>query len=539
MLFLHFGTLAQSAPTWQSARAIGTGSEYSPETAVDAAGNFYEVGTFFGTTTVGGTTLTSQGDRDGYVAKFTPTGILAWVRQLGAAEYEAVNGVAVDATGNVYITGAFSNSLTLGNNLFLTGGAGPRKVFVIRYSPQGTPEWVQQGALITTASSEGNSIGTDANGNVYVTGLLGRTLTIGSTTIALTGTNPGSGTGAFLARFSSSTGVLQSLLPAFTYSSTTNTITYTDPKLAVAATGEVYLFNTIFQSIVFGSTILTTRGQTDVVAAKYNAQGTFMWARQFGGTSTDWLGNGAVDAAGNLYVAGEFVGPATFGTTTLPGYGSSDGFLVKCSAQGVVEWTQPSGGLGSDRHAAVKVDVAGNPYVIGGFNNTAQLGPITLTSAGGYDAVVATYTPQGQLRWGQTAGGPGTDSGFSLGLDAVGNVYALGTFDSPCSFGSLTLTSPLISERFLARLGNGTLATQARQAISVGLYPNPATTTVHLPNVPVGSRVQLLDAVGRIAHTTVVTAGATASLQGLIRGLYAVRATDAQGQQYTGRLIVE
>jgi hypothetical protein len=237
-------------------------------------------------------------------------------------------------------------------------------------------------------------------------------------------------------------------------------------------------------------------------------------------------------------VVGEFVGPAMFGTTTLPGYGS-DGFLVKCSAQGVVEWTQPSGGPSTDRYVAVKVDAAGNQYVLGGFNNTTQLGALTLTSAGGYDVVVATYTPQGQLRRGQTTGGPGTDFGSSLGLYAVGNVYTLGNFASPSSFGSLTLTSSLPSERFLARLGNGTLATQANQAIPVSLYPNPATTAIHLPSIPVGSRVELLDSVGRVVRTAVVTSGATVALQGLTPGLYAVRATDDQGRQYTGRLVME
>ena len=80
---------------------------------------------------------------------------------------------------------------------------------------------------------------------------------------------------------------------------------------------------------------------------------------------------------------------------------------------------------------------------------------------------------------------------------------------------------------------------EAQRAVAVGLYPNPANTTVHLPTVPVGSRVQLLDAVGRIIRNTVVTAGATISLQGVTLGLYAVRATDTQGRQYTARLIVE
>ncbi len=204
-----------------------------------------------------------------------------------------------------------------------------------------------------------------------------------------------------------------------------------------------------------------------------------------------------------------------------------------------MQWVQPSGGPGADRLSSVALDAAGNPYVTGLFSNVARFGATTLTSAGSQDISVAAYTPQGQTRWTQQAGGPGSDAGSHIGLDASGEVRVLGYFAGTCAFGSYSLNTSAISESFLARLGSGPLATRPSQPIPVSLYPNPATTAVRIPSVPVGNQVQLLDAVGRITRTLLVGTDATVSLQGVTPGLYMVRATDAQGQQYTGRLVVQ
>jgi hypothetical protein len=205
-----------------------------------------------------------------------------------------------------------------------------------------------------------------------------------------------------------------------------------------------------------------------------------------------------------------------------------------------MEWVQSGAGPNADGLSSVSLDANGNPYVSGYFMDSAQFSSVTLTSVGSRDIAVVAYTPQGQLRWTQQAGGPGADTGSYLGLDATGQVYVHGIFTGSCAFGSLSVaTSATGLESFVARLGNNMLATQAPRVVPVSLYPNPATTTVRLPTVPVGSRVQLLNAVGRLTHTAVVTTSAIVSLQGVAPGLYVVRATDAQGRQYTGRLVVE
>jgi hypothetical protein len=82
-------------------------------------------------------------------------------------------------------------------------------------------------------------------------------------------------------------------------------------------------------------------------------------------------------------------------------------------------------------------------------------------------------------------------------------------------------------------------AVSAARSLPLGLYPNPATTTVHVPGLAAGSCVQLLDALGRPVRTATVTAAAQVSVSGLAPGLYTLRATDTRGKQLVGKLVVE
>lgn len=538
-LYASFSSLAQALPTWQSARATGPGSAFLTNMAVDAAGNTYEVGSFATATAIDGTVLLSQGNTDGYLAKYTPTGSLAWVRQLGSSGPDLAQSVALDAAGNAYVSGYFTGSITLSTSVGLNGGTSSlRKAFVARFSPQGTPQWAQQSAATASASTAASGIGTDALGHVYVVGLFTTTVTLGTTTLTV----PNATDAVFIARLSALTGVVETGTPAFTYGPPTGTTTaLSAPEVAVAATGEVFVLSSFSQPAVLNAgTTFTSRGDNDVLVAKYTALGTFDWARQFGGAADDLLRQGVVDTSGNLYVVGLFTGSATFGTSTVFGAGSYDGYLVKYSPQGTLAWVQPSGGPNTDALSGVSLDGIGNPYVVGSFSGTTRFGSTMLTSAGNGDIAVAAYSPQGQLRWVQRAGGPNTDRGNYIGVDAAGTIYVMGNFLGVCTLGtvSLTATSPNL-EWLLACLSTTPLAVRPHAPLTIGLYPNPASTSVHLLGVPVGSCVQLVDGVGRTVHTTRVAAEARVALDAVAPGLYGVRATDSQGGQYTGRLVIE
>lgn len=535
-LFLSLTASAQTAPAWQSAYAIGSGQLIrEPVYAVDALGNAYHAGAFLSSVAVGGVTLTSAGSFDCYLAKFAPDGRLLWLRQFGASGTEILYDLAVDAAGNAYLTGSFTTSFSLNTAVGLVGN-GLRSPFLLRFSPQGTAEWAQGGA-IPNGGCDGSGVRADNAGHVYLTGnYSSSSLSFGSTTLA--GTNS---TAAYLARFSAATGAPQLLVMAYAYTAGGGQVA--SPMLRVAPSGGVYLVTDFYQSPspMFGpGTTLTSRGNSDVLVTRYGAQGTFEWVQQFGGSGADNARSGELDNLDNFYLVGFFSGTATAGSQALVSAGGSDGFLAKYSAQGTPQWMQPLGGTANDGWNGVGLDAAGFPYVTGYFTGAAQVGSVTLTSVGSSDDVaVAAYTPQGQLRWATQAGGTGSDLGIALRIGPTGEPVVFGRVGANSSFGPYTLQPAVGQASFVATLGNSPLAATRAQAAALAAHPNPVYDQLHLPTLPLGTGVQLVDALGRVARETTVSAAAAVSVLGLAPGLYTLRATDRQGRQYVGRVAVE
>lgn len=83
------------------------------------SGNVYVTGVFQGTVDfdTGPSTynLTSAGDKDVFVAKYSATGTLVWAISLGGTGTDTGNGIAVSSSGNVYVVGGFSNTATFGS----------------------------------------------------------------------------------------------------------------------------------------------------------------------------------------------------------------------------------------------------------------------------------------------------------------------------------------------------------------------------------------------------------------------------------------
>jgi hypothetical protein len=514
----------------------GPGIINSGGSTVDAAGNFYEVGNFSGTTVVAGTTLTSPFSAGNcvFLAKYTADGKLAWLRQLNAPTWIESKKVAVDASGHVYVVGfSWGEDIDLGNNVKLSN-INDDRAFIVRYSPQGVAEWAQQAMTV----SFGHGVGFDAAGNVYFSGFFYSNTTIGGQSISSRGTNT-----TFLARLSAETGAVQALVPTFYYTPpASGPGSYVQTELTVGADGRAYLTTNFSLPVTFSSiTTLTARGTRDGLVACYSPQGKFEWVRQFRGQKLATPGKAIADASGNVYVVGYVDGPATFDGVVPFGAGN---FLAKYSPQGALYWVRANEGAGMGSWSDVCLDNAGNPYVVGYFTGAASFGSAKLTSAGTNDIAVASYSPQGDLRWAQSAGGTNYDWGRSISVTGS-SVYVMGRFSGISSFGDQTVRTATLnataqsSETFVARLGTGVLATQAARSTAISLYPNPATDQVQLTGLPSGSQVNLVDALGRLARTAVLSAEAKVSVAGLAPGLYSIQATDKQGQTYTSRLLVQ
>jgi len=169
-------TALTNAQTYDWAFSLGgTNDDFGNSIATDASGNVYVTGSFRNTTDfdpgAGTANLTSAGANDIFLAKYDATGNYQWAFGVGSIDFELGKSIAIDASGNVYITGQLMNTADFdpsGNTSNLTAN-GQYDMFVAKYDASGNYMWAFNVGDIGVV--DGNSIVTDAAGNVYLTGM--------------------------------------------------------------------------------------------------------------------------------------------------------------------------------------------------------------------------------------------------------------------------------------------------------------------------------------------------------------------------------
>ena len=349
--------------------------------AVDGAGNSYVTGYFQQGVTFGNTTLAvppTSGDAEVFVAKLDAAGQFVWaVRGNGGDAYG--HGIALDAAGNVYVTGAFSNASCAFGATVLTNAAAPGRgaeVFVAKLSPSGAWLWaVRAGGA---GADSGNGLAVDAGGNLYLSGTFtSALLQVGGTSLPHTVPLVQGSPDVFVAKLNSS-GAWQWAVAAG------GTGADVAGDIAADAAGNVCLTGYFLgPGAAFGPTVLANPGGGGAVfVAKLNAAGTWAWAVRGGGGARYDAGAGvAFDNAGNVAVCGTMENqPAVFGAISLANTGRLSGFVAKLTPAGAWLWAVPGSGGGDVRFRSVAADAQGAVYLSGNFEGTAQLGSTTLRS---------------------------------------------------------------------------------------------------------------------------------------------------------------
>ena len=516
-----------TTPAWQWGRPLADGPDtYLSAVALDGAGNAYVLGQCQGTVNLGNNvTLSSHGANDVLLAKYSPAGALLWARALGGAADELGLTIVADAAGNTYLTGRYFGATNLGGISLAPGPGG----FRAKVDAQGNVLWARAGTA---------ALALDAAGRLYETAPFTGSISLGPHTLLLPPDAQGNpGRGLYLACYDAQ-GQVQWARAAAQLDSASGVL---PGPVCVSAAG-VYLTGSFRGRLRAGTQVLPAQSQ-DVYALRYDLQGNWLGALRAGGPRVEELYTAATDAAGRLYLAGTFRLGTTFGGISLAGGPDTvTSYLVQYNAQGQAQW-------GEALPASVIVqqlttDASGRLFGAGYFHGSLSWAGRSLSSLGADDALVFGYNAQGRAQWLQHGGGRLHDYATGLAADADGSVRVVGTFADEFRFGASVFAGVPDGnpDAFLARLAadattTATAPPTTRQPLL--LAPNPARAVVRLGGVPTGSRVQLLDALGRVVRETVLGTGADASVRGLPAGLYAVRATDARGQTYAGRLVVE
>ena len=391
----------------------GSGSDLGLGIAVDSSGNAYVTGStdspnFPSTTSIHPT----PSGVDVFVVKLNANGsALLYSTVFGGSGLERGAGIAVDSTGNAYVTGR-----TTSNNFPLVGAAqgafgGVVDAFVTKLNATGSA-LLYSTYLGGTKDDRGFSIAVDATGSAYVTGR-----TASSDFPTANALQPVFAGGVFAPGIPPIDCFVSKLDPSgstFAYSTylggSGNDV---GESIAVDVGGNAYIsgatsssdFPTVnaFQPTFHGGTGVFTGLPLDAWVAKLNASGSALVYSTYLGGSGDEFGNGiAVGADGSVYVAGETTSP-DFPTANAPqptfAGGGEDAFVAKMNPAGsalIYSTYLGSGGDSLDEYAQViATDAAGNAYVAGSTNssNFPMVNPFQRTFAGNEDAWIAKIGP--------------------------------------------------------------------------------------------------------------------------------------------------
>jgi uncharacterized protein (TIGR03437 family) len=476
----------------------GTGLGGARGIAVDSSGNVLIAG---GTSSgnLPGLSATSfqvdyKGNGDAFVAKMNGSGTaLAWVTYLGGTTQEVATSLAVDSSGNVYVTG-YTDSFDFpifpsksrvvqgnyggggGNNSFFTIG----DAFVAKFDPTGKLVWSTY--LGGSKDDAGTAIAVDSSGNVYIAGATvssnfpGVSSGFQSTFGGLGGqpTIPESGyvsfdtgdafvakidpTGAHLLAATYLGGTLDDFALALTIDSSGNawvgggTISNNFPRVNPFQSNYGGGTNYNAQPIFSTGDGFIAELSSDLKTLKYSTY--------FGGTQDDAVSSIAVDSSGAVYFTGgtqssnlpgvsnSYHGPSTAAPQNTP-WIVGDAFVAKLQPGGAKRaFSSYLGGSQEDGALGLALDAQGNVTVVGATNSTdfctPTAGAVSTQLNGGAsepspayelpnvgDGFIARFTGSGTMTYCSFIGGAGYDALAGLALDSSGNVYATGLSQSP------------------------------------------------------------------------------------------------------------
>jgi hypothetical protein len=376
--------------------------------------------------------------------------ILSYSTYLGGSDMDYANGIAVDSSGNAYVTGyTASTDFPLVNPVQSSPGGGTCSdgtdavacfdAFVTKLSPTGTA-LVYSTYLGGSNEDYGVSIAVDASGDAYVTGYTNSTNF--PVAHALQTQNAG-GFDAFVTELSANG---ESLIYSTYYGGSSDDI---GTGIAVDSSGNAYI-----SGYTDSSNFPVTSGAFQVnyggavhngFVVKFNSGGAALdYATFLGASGDDYAYGVVVDSAGDAYVTGatnstnfptanafqpDFAGGLCGAApNTFPCY---DAFVAKLNPAGsALDYSTYLGGTGSDYGYAIALDGSSNAYVTGYTTSTnfpTTAGAFQQSFGGSYDVFVAKLDSGGSaLGYSTYLGGSGTEVGYGIAVDSCGRAFVTG-----------------------------------------------------------------------------------------------------------------
>ncbi len=513
----------------------GSDNDRGNAICIDDFGNSYVTGYFVDTVDfdpgVGVHNLTtSNGDRDVFLQKIDANGNLLWAKSFGNIDTDEGDFVGTDAAGNVYLKGIFNDTVDFdpGPNDYNLYAAWD-DLFLLKLDGNGNFLWVKAWSFHKTGTFT-----ITESGNIYLTGRYSGTRDFDPGPGVSTMTSNGVGDDFYVLKLDTDGN--------FNWAKTIDGTgdSFGSSAAAMPQTEDVCIAGSFQGTADFdpgaGLFNLTAIGGYDHFVLKLDSAGNFIWAKAMHGSDNNRVYQIGMDAVGNVYTTGTFVGTVDFD----PGVGTFDinsgytrPFLQKLDEDGNFVWAKAwVNGIMSTMHFTL--DEQGNVYATGRFTFDVDVDPgpgIHYLYANAYsDTYVLKLDASGSFYWaialGNTPGG--SEYSHSIARDTFGSIYLTGGLSSTGDFdpgpGTYNLTSLGGGDIYVVKLERTITGVHDKAAAnSLLLYPNPTSDvlTIEYDQMEVEA-IHLVDVTGKIIQSYPPTTR-TINMTALPQGIYYIK----------------
>ncbi|WP_437971385.1 SBBP repeat-containing protein [Sorangium sp. So ce260] len=363
-----------------------TGTIHPMGVASDVEGNLFVSAAFFGTVTVGSETFVSADTTDVLLLKLSSTGDTLWARKFGDSSADNPWGLAVGSTGNPVVTGQ-----TISGATDFGGGSLPKGAFVARLDASGEHIWSK--GLGGGYDSAIYAVAIDADDDVIVAGSFDETIDFGTGPIA-----PDDSSDIIVAKLDGATGIATA--PGCWTRKFGGTGGQGANAVAVDRSSNIFVAGSSNGALGIGGGVEI---ENSSFVMKLTPSGVPVWVTTMGEAASVQMIGIALDASGRPVVTGNYRDELHVGPYHLTASGTSDTFVVQLEADGTVGWVRAFGGGDGQWAGGVALDASGNIVVAGEATNQINFGdgPLTVTGTQGF---VAKLTPDEELLWSRLVG---------------------------------------------------------------------------------------------------------------------------------------
>ncbi len=418
--------------------------------------------------------LTSNGQFNAFLAKYSPAGDLLWAFSLGGTYRDYMQAITVDTDGNIIVSGFFTNTVDFDPGagvaeLITNDGITSWDAFVAKYDSDGNYIWARQFAgdgLQEVVSVSVNSDG-DLIAGEYFSGTID--------------CDPGAG------------------------------------------------------ELIFENGSLT---DWQGFIMKLNSEGALVWGKSIGGPANDQVWGIGLDESDNVYATGGFAltvdfdpGAGVFEMTTPLGW--ADVFILKLNTNGDFIWSKAFEGGQSASAYAISVSeelIYITGYATGACDFDPGEGVVELDDHLGTDIFIAVLDTDGQYQWADRIGAFENDFGNAIVTDGQ-NIFVSGNFrHNYATFGEQYFFSQGHDDVFVTKIKPSiTASSDVKPKDGILAYPNPAKDFVYIKDSEGSLEVILLDLSGKVLIREILSSGEALDVSKIAAGLYTlvVRSSEA------------